>query len=155
MAALVGAPSVGYTTDIHTEARNPVGARRFDAAGNEYIYLKGVASTAIGTWVSFDEAGLTIRLVTNAQGRVAVACAAVVASNWGWYQIYGSAQGLALTAFADNGKVYITSTDGSVDDADVATTLVNGAVGRSAVNETTFLATFELNYPEVLDVAMD
>jgi hypothetical protein len=156
MAILCGhKPVVGPVTDVHTTAKNTVGERAVDEAGNEYIYLKGVASTAIGTWVSFDETGTTTRLVTNAQGRVAIAMAATVASTWGWYQIYGMASGLALTLFADNGKVYITATDGSVDDADVATNLVNGAVGRSAVNETTLLATFELNYPEVLDVAMD
>jgi hypothetical protein len=155
MPFLCGAPSVGALTDIHSSARNPVGIRRFDELGNEYIYLKGVASTAVGTWVSFDEAGITTRLVTNAQGRVAIAMAATVASTWGWYQIYGSAQGLALTLFADNGKVYITATDGSVDDTDVSTNVVEGAIGRSAVNETTLLATFELCYPSVLDLAID
>lgn len=155
MPFLCGAPSVGSLTDVHSTARNQVLIRRPDELGNEYIYLKGVANTVAGSWVSFDELGVTTLLVTNAQGRVAVAMAATVASTWGWYQIYGSAQGKALTLFADNAKVYITATDGSVDDTDVATNLVNGAVGRSAVNETTLLATFELSYPEVLDVAMD
>lgn len=155
LRGLGGAGVIGYVTDVHSEAKNKLGTKAFDEAGNEYIYLKGVASTAVGTWVSYDEAHLTIRLVTNAQGRVAIAMAAIVANKYGWYQIYGSAQGLALTGFVDNGKVYITATDGSVDDTDVATNAVEGAVGRSAVNETTLLATFELNYPHVLDLAID
>lgn len=73
--------------------------------------------------------------------------AATVASTYGWYQIYGLAQGLALTLYADNAKVWATATAGSVDDTDVAVDLITGAIGRSAVNETTLIATFELSYP--------
>ena len=149
---------VGLPGEVHTTQLNALGTKAFGTgshAGNEYIYLAGVASTAIGTWVTFDEAHVTTRAVANGQGRVAVATAATVASTWGWYQIYGSASGLALTAFVDNGKVYLTSTAGSVDDTDVSADFVAGAIGRSAVNETTLLATFELNYPFVQDTAFD
>ena len=145
---------MAFTDTINTTKRFKLGVRRRVDA-NEFVYLQGVASTAIGTWVTFDEAGLTIRTAANAQGRVGIAMAAILAAQFGWYQIYGSASGLALTAFADNGKVYLTSTAGSVDDADVAADFVVGAVGRSAVNETTLLATFELNYPMVQDTAFD
>lgn len=137
---------MAFTSAINTGKRYRLGTRR-QLNGNEYIYLQGVASTAVGTWVSFDELGVTTRLVANNKGRVGIAMAATVASTYGWYQIYGSAQGLALTLFADNGAVYTTGTAGSVDDTDVATEAVIGAVGRSAVNETTLIATFELNYP--------
>lgn len=155
MAALVGAPSVGLTTDIHSSALNPVGIRRFDVDGNEWIYLKGVASVADGTWVTFDEASVTTRAVANGQGRVAIAKAALVASTWGWFIIYGTTTALCLASFADNGKVYLTATDGSVDDADVAGDVVIGAVGRSARDTTTGMASFELDYPQVLDLAID
>ncbi len=156
MARLVGPFAViGRTDSVHSTEKNVLGTRAKDEAGNEYIYLLGVASTAIGTWVNYDENHVTARLVTNAEGRVAIAMAATIASTYGWYQIYGEASGLALTGFVDDGKVYVTSTDGSVDDADVATNLVTNAVGRSAVNETTLLATFELNYPFVQDIAID
>jgi hypothetical protein len=140
---------------VHATKKQRLGTRKRDVAGNEYIYLTGVASTAVGTWVTFDEAHITTRAAANAKGRVAIAMAATVASTYGWYQIYGSAQGLALTAFADNGNVYLTSTAGSVDDTDVAGDAVINAVGRSAVNETTLLATFEISYPFVSDIAID
>jgi len=146
---------VGYSTDIHSAAKNPVGKRAYDESDNEYIYLKGVADTLAGSWVSFDEAGLTLLAVANAQGRVAVAKAATVASTWGWYQIYGSTSALCLVSFVDNGKVYLTATPGSVDDTDVSADFVLGAVGRSARDTTTGMATFELNYPMVLDLAAD
>lgn len=146
---------VGYSTDIHTSQKNPICKRAYDESDNEYIYLKGVASTLAGSWVSFDEAGLTLLAVADAQGRVAVAKAATVASTWGWYQIYGSVSALCLASFVDNGKVYLTSTAGSVDDSDVAGDAVIGAVGRSARDTTTGMATFELNHPMVQDLAVD
>lgn len=142
-----GMASVGALTDVDTTARNIVGARRFDDANNEYVYLKGVASTVLGSWVAFDELYLTTLLAANGLGRVAIAMAATVASTWGWYGIYGAFSGLCLVSYADNAKVWATSTAGSVDDADVAVDLITGAVGRSARNATTGLALFELNYP--------
>jgi hypothetical protein len=147
---------MAFYSDVHAVQKQRLGKRVKDAAGNEYIYLKGITSTAVGSWVTFDEAHVTTLAAANAQGRVAVAKAAVDANTkYGWFQIYGSTSAKALTAFADNGKVYLTGTAGSVDDTDVAGDAVIGAIGRSAVNETTLLATFELNYPVVMDLAVD
>ena len=146
---------MSFATAIHGAKRFKLGTRR-RVDDKEYIYLQGVASVVAGTWVTFDEAHVTTRATANAQGRVAVALAAVDStSEYGWFQIYGSASGLCLADFADNGKVYLTATAGSVDDTDVAGDAVIGAVGRSARNATTGLATFELNYPVVLDLAID
>ncbi len=139
--------SEGLLTDVDSAARQPVLTRCSDEAGNEYIYLLGVASTAVGSWVSFDEAGVTTLLQANSLGRVGIAMAATVAAKYGWYCIYGTVPGLCLASYADNAKVWATSTLGSVDDADVAVDLVDGAIGRSARNTTTGLATFELSYP--------
>jgi len=152
MAILTGPQGFHSDTSVIDSSETvPLGTKAQDVDGNEYIYLKGVADTAANSWVTFDEAHLTTLAVADAQGRVAVAMAAVVADKYGWYQIYGSATGKALASFADNGKVYLTSTAGSVDDAAVAGDCVFGAIGRSAVSGGT--ATFELNYPEVLDGA--
>lgn len=119
-----------------------------DYGPGEFIYLTGVASTAIGTWVTYNQDDWsTARLAANAIGPVAVAMSANVASQRGWYQIHGKASALALTGFADNGNPYATATAGSVDDAVVAGDLVKNAKGASAVNETTLLADFEIQYP--------
>lgn len=140
----------GDTTSVDTVQEHPVGTKAGDIDGNEYIYLLGVASTAIGSWVSFDEAGVTTLLAANAKGRVAIAMAATVADVWGWYQIYGeNTVGLALTGFADNGLIWSTSTAGSIDDAAVAGDLIVGAMGRSAVSGGVITA--ELNYPFATD----
>ena len=128
-----------------------LGTRVKDSAGNEYIYLTGLTATAVGSWVAYDELHITSLLITTSIGPCAVAKAAVDASTkFGWYLIKGSGLGLALTAFADNATVNGTATAGSVDDNAVAAAAelnVFGAWGRSAVNETTLLATFQLNYP--------
>ena len=145
----------GDTTSVDSSAVHTVGSRAFDTAGNEYMYAQGVASTELGSWVSLDEAHLTTLTVADAQGRIGVAMAAIVADKYGWYQIYGKASGLCLASFADNGKVYLTSTAGSVDDADVAGDVVIGAIGRSERVSATGLATFELNYPIAQDLAID
>lgn len=158
MAQLSGYPLafIGATDEVHTSQKNPVGLRGFDNLMNEYIYMQGVASVVLGTWVSFDELFITTRLVADAQGRVAIARAAVDATTeFGWFGIYGSFTGLCLASFADNGKVYLTATAGSVDDADVAGDAVVGAVGRSARDTATGLSTFELNYPFAHDLAFD
>ena len=98
----------------------------------EFIYLKGVANTAVGTWVTFNmDDGSTARLAANAIGPVGVAMAATVANTFGWYQIEGKAVGSVLASFADNGDIYITATAGSVDDS--GTVLVHNARGASAI----------------------
>jgi hypothetical protein len=59
----------------------------------EFIYLKGVASTAVGSIVEYDTSFQT-GLATAAVGTprpLAVAMSACVASEYGWYQISGEA----------------------------------------------------------------
>ena len=117
----------------------------------EFIYLKGVASTAVGSWVLYSPDDFsTSLLAANVIGSVAVAMSASVADNYGWYQIKGKAVGKALTAFADNANVYSTSTSGSVDDAVVAGDRVKNAKGASAVGTPSAgLAEFEIDRPFV------
>lgn len=138
---------------VDTEAMVEVGTilRAVDPTygAGEFIYLKGVASTAVGTWVTYNmDDGTTTRLAANAIGPVAVAMAATVANTWGWYQISGKAVGAVLTGFVDNANVYATATAGSVDDAIVAGDRVKGAVGASAIGTPSAgLAEFEIARP--------
>lgn len=138
---------------VDTAAAVPVGtivtATDPTYGAGEFIYLKGVASTAVGTWVTYNaDDYATTRLAANAIGQVAVAMGATVASTWGWYQISGKAVGLALTGYVDNALVYATATAGSVDDAVVAGDRVKNAIGASAVGTpSTGLAEFEIARP--------
>jgi hypothetical protein len=122
--------------------------RKRDNLGNEYIYLKGVASTALGSWVTFDELGVTALLAANAIGQVAIAQAATIASTYGWYLIAGSCQAKVAASFADNGNLYATATAGTADDAVVAGDRIKCATGRSAIDATvTGCALVQVNYP--------
>lgn len=115
----------------------------------EFIYLKGVASTAVGSWVTYYQSDWTTTLLAaNDIGQTAVAMSANVASQYGWYQISGKAVGKALTGYVDNALVYATSTAGSVDDAVVAGDRVKLARGASAVGTPSAgLAYFEIARP--------
>ena len=118
--------------------------------GNEFIYLKGVASTAAGSWVFFDADGTTTLTVANSKGRVGISMAAnTSATNYSWYQIYGKNTIGKVVTGANNAKVWVTATPGSVDNTDVATDLVVGAIQRSATASN--VATFELSYPVCLN----
>lgn len=139
----------GDTSEVDDTAQHELGTEARDTNGNRYIYAKGVASTALNSWVSMDEDYVTTLLAANAKGRVGIAMAAIVADKYGWYQVYGEATGKVLASFADNGIPFATSTPGSVDDAVVAGDLVLNAIGRSAISGG--VATFELNYPSVND----
>ena len=118
----------------------------------EFIYAKGVASCAIRNWVTINaDDGVVARLAANAFGPVAIAMATLTASYYGWFQRSGKAIGSCLTQFADNGRVYITGTAGSVDDASVAGDYVWGAKGASTTTVDTLVADFELDRPFVAD----
>lgn len=146
---------------VSTVQNHPLGTRvraRDDGTGafgeGEFIYLPGVASCAIGTWVTYAaDSWATTRLAANAIAPVAVAMAAVDATTkYGWFQIWGKAVGLALASYADNGLVYATATAGSVDDAVVSGDRVKCALGASAIDHPdTGFAEFEIHYPYMDD----
>lgn len=98
----------------------------------EFIYLQGLASTALGELVIYDHnAGTTKRAVAGDRGPAAVAMSANVASQFGWYQIGGLAKMKSGTVAA-NGGVYLTATPGTVDDAVVAGDKLDGARFKTA-----------------------
>lgn len=118
-----------------------------------FIYLKGVASTAVGSFVLFNyDDGSTSLLAANDIGPVAIAMSANVANQYGWYQRRGKAVGKVATGFVDNANVYSTATAGTVDDAIVAGDRVKNAKGASAIDTpSTGLAEMEIDNPFVDD----
>lgn len=150
----VGSQAIDTTS---TTQQHPLGTRvrAVDPTygEGEFIYLKGVASTAVGSWVKYSQDdNSTSLLAANDIGPVAVAMSANVASQYGWYQIFGKAVGKVLTGFVDNANVYATATAGSVDDAVVAGDRVKNCVGASAIGTpSTGLAEFEIQYPVMDD----
>src|SRR6478752_3435722 len=102
MTYATATPSLGFPTPGTVVADGTYNAtaklgdiiRAFDPVygGGEFIYLKGAASTVLGSWVTYnaDDYSTTL-LAANAIGPVAVAMGATVASTSGWYQIQGKA----------------------------------------------------------------
>lgn len=162
MAFLIYSP-VGTQPIANTETtqKHPLGlrVRGIDPTygEGEFIYLLGVASTAIGSAVVYNPDDYsTALLAPNAIGPVAFAMSANVANQYGWYQIFGKAVGKVLTGFVDNANVYGTATAGSVDDAIVAGDRVQNCKGASAIdNPSTGLAELEISYPFVNDALAD
>ena len=120
----------------------------------EFIFLKGLDTTGVGTWVTYNlDDGSTALLAANAIGPVAVAMSACVTGKAGWYQISGKAVGKVLASYADNGLVFATATAGSVDDAVVDGDMVHLAKGASAIGTPSAgLAEFEISRPYTDDI---
>lgn len=148
--AVIGVQEIATTSATQN---HPLGARvkAVDPTygEGEFIYLEGVANTAIGSFVTIlEEDFSTALLAANAIGQVGIAMSANVADQYGWYQISGHAVGLAATGYADNALVYATATAGTVDDAVVAGDRVKKARSCSALDSpSTGFAEFEINYP--------
>ena len=81
--ALVGAQGIAQTD---TTSNHPLGARIFandtTYGGAEFVYLKGVASTVVGSVVIYDQyAGTSTLATAGSRGPVAVAMSANVETN--------------------------------------------------------------------------
>lgn len=117
----------------------------------EFIYLKGLDNTVLGSVVTYNADDWSTTLaVADGIGPVAIAMSACVTGEYGWYQISGKAIGKVLSGFADNANCYLTSTAGSVDDTVVAGDYISGMKGASAIGTpSTGLAELEIQRPFV------
>lgn len=148
MAKLVGHAMASISQDltaVDSSQRNELGAVVQDKAGNEYVYLAGVASTAAGDWVLYNHVSaadlyLTARLInTPLAGQVAMAMGAnTAATTFGWYQVRGRATGanIATDAAADGKVISESGTAGRAATGATTTKNIFGAVciGASAAN---------------------
>ena len=150
---IAGMQNIGDTSTTQNQVLGTI-VQAVDVASTaygagEFVYLLGVASTVLGSFVTYNaDDNSTALLAANAIGPVAVSMSINVASQYGWYQISGKAVGKALTGYADNALVFATATAGSIDDAVVAGDRVKLAKGASAVGTpSTGLAEFEIQRP--------
>lgn len=138
----------GKFGDIHTVQRNSLGARYQDEQGNEYVYLLGVANVVLNDAITYNATTYQIaRSINDAVGFVAIAGAAVVASNWGWFQIYGFGSVNTKTSIAAANGAFLTNTAGQLDDASVAGDFVNGLVFTGV--DVSLVAPVHMSYPFV------
>lgn len=144
--------------NTETDQRAPLGtiARGTDPVygGGEFIYLKGVASTVVGSLVLYDPylGTTTLCPATGGIGPVAVAMSANVANQYGWYQISGVAAVKAPNAMVVGAGVYmLAATPGSVDDAVVAGEQIQGAtVTTTTGTPSSGLALITISRPSIV-----
>jgi hypothetical protein len=155
---LVQAFNTNSTTQNHLLGERRKGYNATDGYA-EFIYAKGVASTVAGSWVTINsDDWSTALLVANASGPVGVAMSACVASEYGWYCIYGKIDARAGVVDNDDDALYADTVPGSIDDVAVAGDKVFGA--KAASDDDTGVAgppghaEFEIHYPYITDDSM-
>lgn len=123
-------------TDVSSSDKEGVGTIRKEG-DDEYIFCKGVASTAEGSAVVIDESYATALLTTSlgaVPNRIGFAKAALVASKYGWYQIRGTSVPMKLAAScAKDVALYTSGTAGVLDDDSSSQNKVLGVVNDTAV----------------------
>lgn len=162
MSFKIVAPILGAQplTDVSTTQLHPLGTRVVavddnPAASNkgegEFIYLKGIAATVVGTLVDYDVMLGTTALApaTAGIGPVAVAMAATLANQFGWYQVRGAAAVRAPNAAVVGAEVFmLAATPGSVDDAAVASEqILNAKFSTTTGTPAAGLAVIQISYP--------
>lgn len=123
-------------TDILSTDKEGIGTVRNEGP-DEYIFCLGVASTVRGSAVTYDEDYVTALLTTTLGAvprMIAFACAATVASKWGWYQVRGDDVPMSLAAScAKDVALYTTGTGGVLDDESSSVHKVLGVVADTTV----------------------
>lgn len=163
-------PGSGYYVDVDGPTsvatanglgqRNPIGFHSHDDAGNDYIYMPGVASLAQGDFVFLNftapNTGATVRVLNDANtggaGLVGMAMAAIVANCFGWFQVYGltpAFANIATASFTLPAALYRSGTTARLSTSAVAKDSVFGAYLAAASVSNVGQAI--LNYPHVQD----
>ena len=126
-----------------------------DYGFGEFVYLKGLAATVVGTSVTYQYGDyVTTLAVANGVGLVAFAMSACVAGEYGWYQIKGLAVAEVLASFADDTMAYLTATPGELDDAIVVGDAVHTSYGYSDIDTpATGQALISIQYPFVSNIS--
>jgi hypothetical protein len=142
MAFIIDDAKVGWQAiaDTDTTQRHPLGTivRGTDPTlgGAEFIYLKGIGSTIVGSIVNYDDnftTALNTSAVAGPARALAVAMSVNIASQYGWYQISGLAVAAKSSAVSFADGAGLGSTSGFAV-AVVTGTVINGAVVRTVAS---------------------
>lgn len=138
----------GPVSQVDDSDREDVGTIRLEG-DDEYLYLKGVVGTVIGSLVAVDKLYVTTLASTAlaTPRRLAVSKGAIVANKFGWYQVRGVGSVDSAASNAEDAQQYLTATAGRVDDAVVANKAVIGMRLTETVGGAAALASCQLNHP--------
>ena len=128
---VIGGQNIADTSTTQEFALGTICTARDTTLGEgEFIYLKGVASTVVGSIVNYDDdfqTALDTTAVSGPSRPLAIAMSANVASQYGWYQISGLAVAVKANtvSFADGAGLGAGS--------GLAVAVATGSVIQSAV----------------------
>jgi hypothetical protein len=138
----IGTTSATQLHDLGTRiTAKDVSGTRGDA---EFIYLKGVASTVVGSVVLIKDDYSTSLVAARDKGALALATAAIVANQYGWYQIKGVGV-CAVGTIVANAPLYIAAAGAILDDLAVAGDQVIGCRSQTATDTATALVLMACN----------
>lgn len=164
MAYTVTAPEIAGIQPIavsDTVQNHPLGtvvrAKDPTYGEGEFVYLKGIASTAVGSLVVYDQfnatSTLTVATTHKLTGRpVAVSMSANVASQYGWYQTKGAAVvAKAAVKVNPNVAIFLSATAGALSPTAATGKQVIGAIAVPAatVASATGTVVVVLNEPSI------
>jgi hypothetical protein len=139
-------------TGIDTVPAFPLGTKvtarnTTNGYAGEFVYMKGVASTATGLWalLNYDD-GTTTLLADGQIGPAGVAMGATVASTYGWYQVRGKASAMLAAGVADNAGLYISAAGVAIATASGKSEII-GARAAEAPGSSAAVVEVEINYP--------
>jgi hypothetical protein len=110
----------------------------------EFIYLQGVVNTVVGSPVLIKDDYTTSLVAARDKGALAFATAAIVANEYGWYQIKGQAVAAVGTIVA-NAPLYIAAAGALLDDLAVAGDQVIGCRSVTATDTATAVVNLACN----------
>lgn len=152
---VVGAQPIAETSDT---AKHPLGfiVEAYDPTygHGEFIYLPGVADTAVGSVVTYNTTSWTTALApigTNLPQPIAVAMSANVADQYGWYQISGIAvakKNNATATFNAGVAVGISGTGGWLSNTATGVE-VQGAIVAAVATATATSVAVMINRPHM------
>jgi hypothetical protein len=117
-----------YPLGARCTARDPV------LGDGEFIYMQGVASTALGDVVQLNPDGTTTRAAGGtAVGHIGVAMSANVANQFGWYCVKGRCLVTIAADISANLQMFLAAA-GVADDTVAATKLISGASIAESLN---------------------
>lgn len=142
----IGAQPIADTSTTKNHALGTIAKAKDATLGEgEFIYLLGVASTAIGLAVTYSKSSFQTALLANTANLgepVAWAMSANVASQYGWYQIGGVVTALKTNVSVEVGKaMFISATSGRVMDTVASGKQILGAKSANLATVTTTTST--------------
>ena len=120
-----------------------------DLGGGEFIYLQGIGSTILGSVVEYNSATYITGLASiglTLSNPLAVAMAATVASEFGWYQISGNAAMGKASALSHAADLGVGATTGLVVAADTGL-IMHGAITAQIGTATVATCQVMINRP--------